>query len=955
MKIRSTVITLNHAKKCWCFLFFLIGFAIAPLSSQMVLPAKSIEFRDAALDKSFAHYEVFEIDISELQQAGRTKDNFVFSIQPDKMKSWEITLQPHDIRGPNYREVALTESGPQVLPRRPNITYKGKHGSKREEVRFSITDTYILGMIEEDGETWFIEPLSKIVARAFPNQYFVYKVSDVLTDPTVECTYTAAIKQGEPQIPEEKSHAKRMGRMACFEVELATAGDFTMFQKYGSVQAVNDFIINITNLMEPLYDIFNLNYLIVDQFVPTSAAANPWTTSDEAFDILDDFSVWAPVNFLTHDVGQIWTNRDIQGCGGGPDNFNLAGCAQAIGDVCGAQRYNVCEDFSASTNCLRVLSAHEFGHTWDGVHGEAGASTIMNGTIQCGATTWAAGNITRIQNHIDSRVCLQDCGTLCSINVSAIFFHETCPNANDGIIISLISGQNNPVTYVLTGPLNATNNTGVFVNLPDGNYTLRAIDNLYNETCFDEESITINAGIDNTPPMPVCRNPSVTLDAMGEYTLSEVDVYNWGASTDNCGVVNFQSLTPVLVTCDDVGTPVLVTVTVNDGNGNTNSCISTVTVLDDTPPVAVCKDHVVTFNGEQEIILQAADIWDEMASFDNCGPVFFVSANPPAIHCDELGTIIPVTVTIEDSNGNPATCISNVSTDGLPCGWSQHPDGINCINGNQISYDVPSEVFTATSTNCFYGPPFNSDAMAFAQYELCGNGTLTAEVTSIMGNSLGWAGLTMRENNTGGAKKFQLLTNLNTNLTRREIRTITNGISSVQQMPSQDRFWLRLVRQNNQFTGYASPNGSHWQPIMSQTFNMNACIQIGLVVTNYSQNSIVTATFDNVEVIEGSPLLPGNQTNAFFTVSAENFEIFPNPASSMINVDLSQYQGLEVELNIKTLQGQLLIQNKWNQVENTFEQIDLNSLINGMYLISVRASGKPEAVKRLVIQNSGFE
>ncbi|NUO00444.1 MAG: T9SS type A sorting domain-containing protein [Saprospiraceae bacterium] len=847
------------------FLATLPGFFFA----QTRVEAEIINFRDAELDKSFSAYQVCRLNARQIYELSKPGNRFHFTLAIDGQQSWDLQLDYHDLRGPNYREVALTEQGPKVLPRRPNITFRGSQGPEREIVRFTITPEYVLGMIEDDGETWFVEPLNQIVPGTRTDYYFVYRAADVLTDPTVECTFTAVKEQ---QKHEEDHHRKipkeGIEKMACWEVEMATAGDFLMFQRYGSVQAVNDFIITVTNNMEPLYDVFNLDYLIVDQFVPTSAMADPWTTSDEAFDILDDFSAWAPGNFLTHDVGQIWTARDIQGCGGGPDNFGLIGCAQTIGGVCGAERYNVCEDFSNSSNCLRALSAHELGHLWDGVHSEANSNTIMFPNIVCGATTWSAGNTTRIQDHIDSRACLSSCGTLCNIDVGAVTGHESCPDANDGSISALVSGNMATVSYTLTGPVNLSNGTGLFTNLPPGDYILRAIDGIYNETCFDEVEVTVNEGSDNTLPMPVCKNP------------------------------------------------------------------------------------VIIFNGEEEILLKATDIWDEAASTDNCGEVFFVSATPPAIPCTAVGTVVPVTVTIEDYSGNTASCISMVTVNGLPCGWSQQPNGINCVGGNEISYDAPSEVFTATSEDCYFSSPFNSDEMAFAQHDLCGDGSLTAQVTGISGSSLGWAGLTMRESNAGGAKKVQLLTN-RSNLSRREVRYTTNGMAFPQQFPSLDRYWLRLVRTGNQFVGYTSPNGVQWFQVMSVTVSMNACLEIGLVVTNYEQNGTVSATFANVDVVDVLPLMrPGN---GIVPSAAPDFAAFPNPTTGELNLDLSAYRGYPVRLELYDVHGKAVKVVDIAAAERT-ERLDLSGLHDGVYVLRARVEnflplpeGPPDATKRIVV------
>jgi len=925
--------------------FLLLAILPGILFAQTQIKAEIVNFRDAELDKSFSAYQVCRLDARQIYALSKPGNRFHFTLAIDGQHSWDLLLDYHDLRGPNYREVALTEQGPKVLPRRPNITFRGSQGADREVVRFTITPDYVVGMIEAGGDIWFVEPLQKVLPRVPADYYYVYRAADVLSDPAIECTFTAVKEQGkhEEDHPHKKQPAEGLEKMACWEVEMATAGDFLMFSKYGSVQAVNDFIITVTNNMEPLYDDFNLDYLIVDQFVPTSAMADPWTTSDEAFDILDDFSAWAPGNFLTHDVGQIWTDRDIQGCGGGPDNFGLIGCAQSIGGICGAERYNVCEDFSNSSNCLRALSAHELGHNWDGVHGEANSNTIMFPNIVCGATTWAAGNITRIQDHIDSRGCLSSCGTLCNIDVGAVTGHESCPDANDGSISALVSGNMATVSYTLTGPVNLSNGTGLFTNLPPGDYTLRAIDGIYNETCFDEVMVTVNAGVDNTLPMPVCFNPTVELNAMGVYNIQPGDVYNAAASADNCGEINLQGYSPQVVDCDDVTGPVIVTVTVNDGNGNTNTCQATVTVEDNIPPVAVCLNHTVTFNGEEEIVLDAEDIWNKAASSDNCGGVFFVSANPPAIVCEDLGSVVAVTVTIEDESGNTATCVSMVTVEGLPCGWSQQPNGINCVDGNEISYDVPTEVFTAVSTDCYFASPFNSDEMAFAQHDLCGDGSLVAQVTSISGTSLGWAGLTMRESNAGGAKKVQLLTNLS-NLSRREVRYTTNGSAFPQQFPSLNRYWLRLERQGNQFVGYTSANGVQWFQAMSVTVNMNACLEIGLVVSNYGQNSEVTATFAHVEVVDVLPLV--RPTNGVIQAAAPDFTAFPNPITGELNLDLGAYRGHAVRLELYDVHGKAVKVVEIEAAETT-ERLDLSGLNNGVYVIRVKLVGAEHFLPQL--------
>ncbi|MBX2929630.1 MAG: S8 family serine peptidase [Saprospiraceae bacterium] len=386
-----------------------------------------------------------------------------------------------------------------------------------------------------------------------------------------------------------------------------------------------------------------------------------------------------------------------------------------------------------------------------------------------------------------------------------------------------------------------------------------------------------------------------------------------------------------------------VTITVTDDCGSTN-CTFMVTKVDNTPPTAVCNDYTVTFNGQTIIPLEADSL---VTADDNCG-VATIELFPTGISCEQLGQIVPVTVTVTDINMNVAACISNITVAGLPCGWSQQPNGVNCPNGNSIAYAPPTGIWTATSTNCFYGPPFSSDATAFAQRTLCGDGSLTAEVTDISGTALGWAGIVMRESNAAGAKKAQLVTNLN-NLSRREFRTTTNGAANPQQFPSQNRYWLRLVRVGNQFSMYVSPNGAAWYFVGAQNIPMNVCIQMGLVATNYQQTSTVVATFANVSYTGSNvPPLAGAEGAASIE-QPHGFEAYPNPTSGELNVNLAQYLGRAVRVEVYGLTGQLLRFVEIEEVQTTVEQLDMSQLENGMYLVKVKSDGLPDATRRVVL------
>jgi len=377
-----------------------------------------------------------------------------------------------------------------------------------------------------------------------------------------------------------------------------------------------------------------------------------------------------------------------------------------------------------------------------------------------------------------------------------------------------------------------------------------------------------------------------------------------------------------------------------------NIYFSKVNCTDVTPPTLNCSNLTVTFNGENSIPLVASQL---ATATDNFGTAS-ISINTSSVTCQQVGQSVPVTVTARDATGNTSTCISTVTVAGLPCGWSQNPNGVNCTGGNSISYNAATGVYSATSTNCYYGPSFTSDETVFAQRTLCGNGSITARVTGINPLASGWAGIVMRESNAAGAKKAQLMTNLGSDH-RREFRTTTNGSAQPQQFPSQSRYWLRITRAGNQFTMFVSSNGISWFPVGTQNIAMPNCIEMGLVVTNYTANSAVTATFSGVSFTGSNPIIGANMNEV--TQSAEqpySFEVYPNPTGAELNLDLTQYIGRSVRIETYSLEGKLLRFTELDEVQTTLERLDLTGFQNGMYLVKVKSAGLPEVTRRVVKQ-----
>jgi hypothetical protein len=98
----------------------------------------------------------------------------------------------------------------------------------------------------------------------------------------------------------------------------------------------------------------------------------------------------------------------------------------------------------------------------------------------------------------------------------------------------------------------------------------------------------ITVEVCNEPPVAVCQDITLPLDALGQATLKPSQVN--GGSYDPDGDPITLSVDKMRFSCADVG-PNVVTLTVSDGEF-TDSCEATVTVVDAMPPIVRCVETV---------------------------------------------------------------------------------------------------------------------------------------------------------------------------------------------------------------------------------------------------------------------------------------------------------------------------------------------------------------------------
>src|SRR5204863_8090944 len=119
--------------------------------------------------------------------------------------------------------------------------------------------------------------------------------------------------------------------------------------------------------------------------------------------------------------------------------------------------------------------------------------------------------------------------------------------------------------------------------------------------------------VDSVPPVAVCKDLTVQLDATGHPTITPADLYT--ASFGSCGIASL-SLDKTNFDCTNIGTN-SVTLTVTDNNGNLSTCTATVTVADSVPPLAVSQPLTIQLDATGHATITPEQI--NNGSSDACG------------------------------------------------------------------------------------------------------------------------------------------------------------------------------------------------------------------------------------------------------------------------------------------------------------------------------------------------
>lgn len=270
---------------------------------------------------------------------------------------------------------------------------------------------------------------------------------------------------------------------------------------------------------------------------------------------------------------------------------------------------------------------------------------------------------------------------------------------------------------------NVTNNAPASFGIGTTTITRTVTDASGNSSTATQDVIVT----DDEDPVALCKSFDAILDASGFVSLTPEDIDN--GSTDNCNISS-RTVFPDVFSASDIG-PNIVTLTVTDDSGNSSICMAIVTVIDDLPPQAYCRDITVQLDDSGTAHITAADI--DNGSSDN-NTIAYMSVTPDTFDCSDIGPNT-VTLIVTDASGNSSICTSVVTVE------DNIPPSVFCkdvtiyLDSEGNANLTPDDVYNGSSDNCPGGLILSLNRTSFSCADTGAPVAVDLTATDASGNS----------------------------------------------------------------------------------------------------------------------------------------------------------------------------------------------------------------------------
>jgi photosystem II stability/assembly factor-like uncharacterized protein len=386
-----------------------------------------VGFRTESLSHNFKNYEVYELPtVSNLNG-----NSLNFKMQFGEGKPVSLEINRNIVFDNDTRVIVTTPTGEEQVQVLAPLTYSGKEEGTNNACALTLNADMFCGFIQNGDDAIYWEPLFRLVPDAPKNLILYYHTKDVVPNSNAKCMVSDAQKIHQEAQNKVESNPENMPT-GCYEIEFAQAADYSMWQKYGGASGVTNYLASVMNLAQANYDDefnWNLQLKIKGVWLSSCIACDPWTTSTDPTALLESFRDWAvmpnsPFLSIPHDLGELWTNRIMNG---------FIGWAW-VGVACWDNfKYHWVQDHSSDIQSVRSTVSHETGHNLNAAHDGTGGF-IMSPSAG-GSNTWSQQSKNTINAYVQTVIdngCFTSSSTAgftFNINNLDVTFANTSTNA----------------------------------------------------------------------------------------------------------------------------------------------------------------------------------------------------------------------------------------------------------------------------------------------------------------------------------------------------------------------------------------------------------------------------------------------------------------------------------------------------------------------------------------------
>lgn len=311
--------------------------------------------RDQDLTQAFRRHDLIKLNPSAATEQLRRTGRVALSTGD---KTYELVLEPHDLRAPAYRaEETIAGGARRTVERTPVNTYRGAvDGMENALAAFTIDDETFEGLLLTPDASYFVEPARRYSAAAEADDFVLYNGADVLRSENISCANATLNERVGAAVKDVASRAEAATATNLLQVELATEADFEDVTAAGGATQANDEILTIMNQVDLVYR-RELGITFAITFQHAWSTQDPFNGSSQT-NLLNSFRDYWNANFtnVQRDLTHLWSGKAI---------INLSGLTY-VGQVCNTatpgNAYGVHGRVTEAPQKF-ILAAHEIGHS----------------------------------------------------------------------------------------------------------------------------------------------------------------------------------------------------------------------------------------------------------------------------------------------------------------------------------------------------------------------------------------------------------------------------------------------------------------------------------------------------------------------------------------------------------------------------------------------------------------